>query len=247
MAHGRSCALSLRGPSTCRCECGGRLHGLAWAGETPDHSDARRVASRQKKVRRAIAVAITITAAAVTVSLTVTGSPVASENVSSSLSVQVKVDLSNAISGLSSAGFGGKILSSSASSDPSHRTDCAGSASGQVKEFLSEHHCKQYTAQTWAITAQDRTTEIGFSWVEMPSASLASHYKMVVDTYRTGNPPGVPPAAFDGRCYSSDQKGPTVWAIEVQPTGNVEFDQGVLQAAARESLSQEYLHEHCNA
>jgi hypothetical protein len=80
----------------------------------------------------------------------------------------------------------------------------------------------------------------------MPTPSLASVYKTVVDAYGTGNPPGAS-SAFDGRCYASEQQDSTVWTVEVQPIGNPDIDQAILQAAAQRKFSSAYLSEHCVA
>jgi hypothetical protein len=111
---------------------------------------------------------------------------------------------------------------------------------------LTHYPCEQYAADTWTITRQDSTTQVVFGWVEMPTTSLARQYKAVVDSYSTGNPPGVS-SAFNGRCYASGQQDSTVWTVEVQPTGNLSADRMILQAAAQQKLSPDYLGEHCVA
>jgi hypothetical protein len=233
VAHNKRCALSPKDPKTCKCACGGRLHGSVWA-----------VSSRQRKVRSAVAITVAVTVAGTVGGLAATGTFSAPSTGGSDLSVQVKVDLNKTIEALSSLGFGGRQISTSGTSDSSYRTDCAERASGLVRQFLTHHPCKLYAAQAWTITRQDATTQVAFSWVEMPTTSLASQYKVEVDTYSTGNPPGVSPA-FNGRCYASDQQGSTVWAVEVHPTGNVKVDRALLQAAARKSFSPDYLRKHC--
>lgn len=245
MAHGKRCALSLKDPKTCKCDCGGRLHGSAWKPDTLGAPDSRAVPSRQRKARRAVAVVVAVTVAGTVGGLAATGNFSASSNNSSSdLSVQVNVDLNRTIDALSSLGFGGRRISTSGTSGSSYRTGCAESATGLVRQFLTHHPCEQFSAETWTITRQDATAQVAFSWVEMPSASLAGQYKAEVDTYSTGNPPGVS-MAFDGRCYASDQQGSTVWTVEVQPTGNAKVDRGILQAATKRSLSPYYLRKHC--
>lgn len=227
--HGKRCALSPKDRKTCKCECGGRLHGSAL---------------RQSKVGRAVALAVTVTVAVTVGGLAVTGNFSASSNGGNDLSVQVDFDLNKAISALSSLGFGGRRISNLGTSGASHVTDCAKGTTRQVKKFLTRNRCKQYAANTWTITRQGGTAEVAFAWVEMPTASLAGQYKAVVDTYGTGNPPGVS-SAFNGRCYASGQQDSTVWTVEVRPTGNLNFDRMVLQAAAQRKLSPDYLGIHC--
>jgi hypothetical protein len=200
--------------------------------------DTREKESRNNKTKGAaiFAIAVTLTVGG----LTVTGA----FSSSSGLSVQTNVDLNKAISALSELKYGGKLLASLGTSSASHPTACAESATGRVRKFLTRHPCKQYAAETWAITRQNSTTDVVFAWVEMPTTSLADQYKTVVDTYGTGNSPGVS-SAFNGRCYASGQQGPTVWTVEVQPTSNVVTDRKILQAAAQRKLSAAYLAKHC--
>lgn len=244
VAHGKACALSLRDPSTCECECGGRLHGSRWIADTGDSPDVQQVPLRQRKVRRALAFSVAVAITGTIGGLAVTGNLGASSGASSHLSAQVNVDLTSTITTLSSLGFGGKEISSSGTSGSSRHTDCAESSTGLVREFFTHHPCERYTAETWTITRQGTTALVAFSWVEMTTASLASQYKVEVDAYGTGNPPGVSPA-FNGYCYASDQQGLTVWTVEVQPTGNAKADQGILQDAVKGDLSQNYLQKHC--
>jgi hypothetical protein len=175
--------------------------------------------------------------------LTETGTFSAPSDGSSGLSVQANVDLNKAISALSGLGFGGKPISSAGTS-ASHPTSCAKNATGLVRQFLTNYSCEQYAADTWTITRQNSTTDVVFAWVEMPTPLLASRYKAVVDTYDTGNPPGVS-SAFNGRCYVSRQQDSTVWTVEIQPTGNVNIDRAILQAAAQQELPLANLAKHC--
>lgn len=244
VAHGKRCALSPRDRTTCKCDCLGREHGSAWRTDTVDAPDVRAVPSRQRKLRRAVVFTVTFTVAGTVGGLVATGSFSSSSAGSSDLSVQVKVDLNKTIEALSSLGFGGRRISISGSAGSSYPTDCAQKATSLVRKFLTRHPCEGYAAQTWTITRQDATTQVALSWVEMPTDSLASQYKVEVDTYSTGNPPGVSPA-FNGLCYASDQQSSTVWTVEVRPTGNVKVDRGILQAATQKGLSQGYLRKHC--
>jgi hypothetical protein len=158
--------------------------------------------------------------------------------------VQAKVDLNKAKSSLSGLGFSGKLLSSVSRSGTGKPASCEESATGQVKDFLTNYPCKRYASDMWAITRQRLTTNVVFAWVEMPTASLAGRYKSIVDTYGTGNPPGIS-SAFDGRCYASGQQDSTVWTVEVRPTGNLNIDRMILQAAAQQKFSSAYLALHC--
>lgn len=109
--HDKSCALSLKDPTTCKCKCGGRLHGSVWKTTAPGGPDVQAVPSRQSKVRRAVALAVAVTVAGTVGGIAVTGNFSASSNGSNNLSVQVSVDLSKAISALSLLGFGGRRTS----------------------------------------------------------------------------------------------------------------------------------------
>lgn len=248
--HGKACAESRRPASECDCSCLGDRHGERWRTASPPVQPApssppvfKRTPRRRSRARRAatLAVAVTVTGAVTVGGLAVTGTFNGSPS-GGSLSVQVNVDLGKAVSALLALKFAGH--SNSGTSLANYRADCAESASGQVKQFLTRHPCKQYGAETWTITRQDAKAQVAFSWVEMPTASLAGQYKAVVDAYSTGNPPGVS-SAFNGRCYASGQQDSTVWAVEVQPTGNVRVDQEILQAAAPRNLPADYLQRHC--
>jgi hypothetical protein len=239
--HGKSCALSLKDPKTCKCECGGSLHGSAWK---TGASDARATPPRKSKVRRAAAFTVAVTAAGTVGGLAITGHFDSSSNHGNDLSVQVNIGLNSAIDKLSSLGFGGRQISNSGTSGLSHPTDCATSATGLVRQFLARHPCVQYAAVVYTATRQGTSTQVAFSWVEMPAASLATQYKDEVDTYGTGNPPGVSPA-FNGHCYASGQQDSTVWTVWVLPTGDINVDQTILQAAAQRTFPSAYLQKHC--
>ncbi len=250
MAHTKACAISLRDPRTCRCECNGSLHGSAWLPNTlraPEgrHSPPvqREVRSRQKNVRR-IAVAATVAVTATVGGFTLTSTFDSSAGATSHLSTQVNVDLKGTITTLASLGFGVKDASSPGTPGFLYSADCSKSSTGLVAKFFASHPCQQYIAETWTITRQDTITLVAFSWVEMTTATLASKYKAVVDAFGTGNPPGVS-SEFNGFCYASDQQGATVWTVEVKPTGKAEVDQGILQDAVKGDLSQGYLKKHC--
>jgi hypothetical protein len=244
VAHGKACASSTADPTTCECDCGGRYHGSDWRPDTADAPDVRAVPSRKRKVRRVVAVAVAVTVTGTVAGLAATGEFSASSNASSDLSVQVNVDLNKTIAALSSLGFGGRPISTSGNAGYSNRTDCGKAATGRLQKFFTHHPCERYDAERWTITRQDSIAQVAFSWVEMSTSSLASQYKVEVDTYGAGNPPGVS-SAFNGRCYASDQQGSIVWTVEVRPTGNMKIDQGVLQDAAQRSLSPDYLRKHC--
>jgi hypothetical protein len=156
--------------------------------------------------------------------------------------VQVKADISQAIAGLAQLGF--HSLRSVSSSNPSYHTDCAQSATGGVRQFLTRYHCKEYTNDTLTARKQGTTAKVSITWVEMPTSTLAERYKTIVDKFGQGNPPGEPPS-FSGFCYASGQNGPIVWAEQVQPTGNLNADREILQASAPKNLATGYLQEHC--
>jgi hypothetical protein len=242
--HDKRCAVSLSSPTTCKCSCGGSLHGSAWRGTASNRPGTHEAFPRPRRAGRIVTIAVAVTVTGTVGGLAATGDFSASANGSKNLSVKVNVDLNKSIASLSSLGFGGRRISNSSTSGVSHPTDCAQSATGQVRQFLTRYPCRQFAASTWIITRQNADVRVVFSWVEMPTTPLAGQYKAIVDTYSTGNPPGVP-AAFDGRCYASGQQDSTVWTVEVQPTGKVDIDRMILQAAAQRKLSPDYLGKHC--
>lgn len=250
MVHNRACARSDSPVSDCECSCGGRLHGTRARPPTPASAPGAPRSTTtprrgKRKHRATVAAAITITIVGTTASLTASGTFDSSSGSDRSLAIQVNVDLNRVISALSAEGFGGKQLSLSGASNPIPE-NCADNSTKEIKKFFIQHPCKNYSSSTWTIYRHHTTAQVAFSWVEMPTIPLAEQYKTKVDMYRTGNPPGVP-STFDGRCYASHQQGPTVWTAEVQTTGNVHVDQGILQAAVQESLSSGYLRVHCPA
>ncbi|MGH3251770.1 MAG: hypothetical protein ACRDOI_36935 [Trebonia sp.] len=160
--------------------------------------------------------------------------------------MQATFDLNKAVSALGGLGFGGKVVAGVGAPYGNDPTNCAESATGQVKVFLTHYPCEQYAADTWTITRQDSSTYVVFAWTEMPITPLADRYKALVDEFGSGNPPGVSPF-FNGRCYASGQQGVTVWTVEVEPTGNLNVDPKILQAAAPQELPTAYLARHCAA
>jgi hypothetical protein len=239
--HTRACADSREGPETCTCVCGGTLHGSAWR---QPFSDDEPTVRRQGKARRRAGLAITFVAA-------VTIGPFAFNAVfggssanGGNLSVQVKTDLNKAVVALTAIGFHNARGPSYRILGPSYNADCAQSATGEVKQFLALHHCEQYAIASRAITKQKTTALVAFVWVEMPAVYLANKYKNIVDRYGAGNPPGMT-RAFSGLCYASGQSGTIVWTVQVEPTGHVNADRQILQAAANDTLAPSYLREHC--
>jgi hypothetical protein len=258
VAHTKTCAISLRDPRFCKCACRGALHGIAWAPKTQPTPEGGTVPpqrgtvrSRQKKVRRAVG-ATTVAVALTFGGLTVTGtfdSPARGTDDSSAsgasyLSTQVNVDLQATFKTLSSLGFNIKDTPSSGTSGFVQSRNCASTSTGQVSKFFANNPCEQYIAETWTITRQGKSTVVAFSLVEMSTPALASLYKAVVDTYGTGNPPGVS-SQFDGHCYASNQQDLAVEAVEVKPLGEAKIDQGILQDSMNDNLSQAYVQRHC--
>lgn len=237
--HVVTCARSRKDPSTCKCTCHGELHGSAWKSVPPR---VRSAPVHQSKNGWGTAIAATTVISIGFITFTASsGGSSAGRN---SLSVQVKVDLDKALGALASRGFHRAQSPNASTWGPRYSTNCAQNATGAVAQFLTRHPCKQYASATRTVSQPGDNAQVGFSWVEMPSATLADQYKSVVDTYGTGNPPGLSPA-LDGHCYASGLQGAKVWTVEVQPTGKVNIDRKVLQAAVWEQLTPSYLRQHC--
>jgi hypothetical protein len=239
--HTKACAESTKDPKTCRCKCRGTLHGSGLISAPLEDQPAL---SHPSKSGRGVTLTVTAAAMIMIGALTVTALFGGSSNGRNDLTVQVKVELNNALSALASLGFRIVRSPNSTASGPSYRTDCSRNATGEVRQFLTRHPCKQYASATRTLAQRGATAQVAFSWVEMPTATLAGQYRITVDAYGTGNPPGVS-LAFNGRCYASSQQRATVWTVEVQPTGHVNVDREILQAAARRKLSSNYLRQHC--
>ncbi|HLI75376.1 MAG TPA: hypothetical protein VKV02_00400 [Acidobacteriaceae bacterium] len=127
---------------------------------------------------------------------------------------------------------------------PSYSTDCTASATGEVKQFLIQHHCVKYAAVTLTARRQGVTAKVAISWVMMPTTSLAEQYQARTDQFGQGNPPGQA-LGFDGLCYASGPDGTTVWVEQIAPTGHRDVDREILQATAPGKLSSGYLQQHC--
>jgi hypothetical protein len=249
--HNKRCAESPAPKKECKCkQCNQSLHGIL---ATPRYEaiprereipDFPRRRPRKKKTKSIAAVAAVVTVTGTFAGLTATGTFSSPSDGSGGLSVQATFDLNKAVSALGGLGFGGKVVAGVGVPYGNDPTNCAESATGQVKVFLTHYPCRQYAADTWSITRQDSSTYVVFAWTEMPITPLADRYKALVDKFGSGNPPGVSPF-FNGLCYASGQQGATVWTVEVHPTGNPDVDPKILQAAAPQELPMAYLTKHC--
>ena len=239
--HTKACAESPEPAETCRCVCGGALHGSA-RGQPAFHTEPspRHRSKAGRTAVLAITFVVTITIGPFVLNAVFGGSATGGGD----LSVQVKTDLNKALVSLTAIGFRRASSPNSHISGPSYRTDCAKSATGRVKRFLTRHPCKQYANASRTVAKQQTTTLVAFSWVEMPTVGLGNQYKDIVDEYNTGNPPGMS-LAFNGLCYASGQSGAIVWTVQVKPTGNVNADRRILQAAVEGTLAPSYLRQHC--
>jgi hypothetical protein len=153
----------------------------------------------------------------------------------------VKADLTHAVAALIALGYRSVVP------QPSPSRDCAGSATGNVRQLLTRHPCKEYASTTLTAYRHGGSAQIAISWVVMPTAALAEQYKAEADTPGQGNPPEQSPN-YNGLCYASGQDGATVWTEQLQPTGHltVSADQKLLQAAApAKHLTAVYLQQHC--
>lgn len=188
-----------------------------------------------------VAAVLTIAIGAITVTATV-GSGAKRDR---TLSVQVKANLNQIATDLATLGFRA-IRSITPAPEPSYSTNCAGSATGGVRQFLTRHPCKEYATATLITHKRGNKAKVAITWVVMPTKALARQYKHQAGKPGGGNPPGQPPA-FNGLCYASGQNGPTVWAEQVQTTGplSLHAKRKILQSAALRKLSREYLQVHC--
>ena len=181
--------------------------------------------------RRKIALALSLVAVATVGAVTITTTWSGASSGGSTLTVQAKADVTRVVTALSALGF-----RDAAHSISYNGTDCKTAATNEVRQFFIRHPCKEYASAIVTNSSHGITTKVAISWVTMPTPSLASQYKALADTFGTGNPPGQP-LTFDGHCYASGQDGTTVWAEQVEPTGQVYADRKILQAAAPVTLS----------
>lgn len=196
--------------------------------------------SRRRK-RHKLAMAITVTVAlgagAATIDISTSGKPASA---STSITVQANLNLKPVVTELLRLGFAGTSIAQPTGSD----SGCAQDASGDVKQFLTLHPCKDSALSSITMHKQGISTQAVVSWVVMPTITLASQYKSIADEPGKGNPPGES-AVFTGLCYASGQSGDTVWAAQVLPTGDLAADRQILQAIAPVTLSKSYLKAHC--
>jgi hypothetical protein len=244
----KRCKSSKKPKKTCTCKCHGAFHGsvLRSSQRAVPMEDQAASPRRTKTLRNAVVTVAVTVAATVTIGyLDLSGTLTRSAPGGYNLSVQVKVDLNKALGALAAVlGLRSTQRPGSSTSGPNYYPDCAHNATGGVQHFLNLHHCKQFATATRTVAKTGTTAQVAFSWVEMPTSSLASQYKATVDTPNTGNPPGVP-LTFNGFCYASGQQGATVWSVLVKPTGHVNVDREILQVAAREKFTPSYLRQHC--
>jgi hypothetical protein len=185
-----------------------------------------------------IGITATIAIGAVTIDIATSGNSASA----SSVTVQANLNLGQAVGDLLKLGFAGSDSVQSGGSNSS--ADCAHSASGGVRQFLTAHPCKEYAISSIQMRKQGISTQAAGSWVTMPSVTLADQYKTIVDERYSGNPPGES-SAFNGLCYASAQSGETVWVGQVIPTGHLAADRQILQTVAPLSLTSDYLKAHC--
>ncbi len=232
---------------TCTCSCNGDFHGSTrrGSGQRTTPAEAQTAPPRHTKTLRNVVVTFAVAASVTIGSLAFSGALTGPASGGDSLSVQVQVDLDKVLGALAAVlGLRNTQAPGSSASGPNYYPDCASNATGQVKQFLDLHPCKQFATATRTVAKTGTTARVAFSWVEMPSLSLANQYKIWIDKSGTGNPPGVP-LTFNGLCYASGQQGATVWSVFVRPTGNPNIDREILLVAAREKLTPSYLRQHC--
>lgn len=196
--------------------------------------------SRRRKRRRltvAVTVAVALGVGAVTIDLSTSGK---SANSSNAITVQANLDLKLVVAKLLKLRFAGTSMAQPTGSD----SGCAQDASGDVKQFLTLHPCKDSALSSITMHKKRISTQAVVSWVVMPTNTLANQYKLVADEPGKGNPPGES-AIFTGLCYASGQSGDTVWAAQVLPTGDLAADRQILQAIAPIALSRSYQKAHC--
>jgi hypothetical protein len=194
-----------------------------------------------RKKRRRLAAAVTATAVVTIGGVTYTVTSGGPSSASDGTSIQANVDLGHAVSELMKLGFAGSDNLTTGGSNSA--ADCTLNSTGEVKAFLTQNPCKEYSVALVKINRQSVSTQAVVSWV-MTSPSLAVRYKDIVNERYAGNPPGQP-SAFSGICYASGQEEDSVWVAQVQPTGSMTADRQILQAVAPVDLSESYLHAHC--
>ena len=228
--------------------CSGAFHGSARIGPSQRKTSVQVLPAQTRKpkaLRTVVAVAV---AASLSIGgyFTLNGTLSSSAGNSSSFAVQVKLDLNKILGALATAlGLRSTYSPGISTSGPTYYADCANGGTKGVKNFLELHHCRQFATATRTFVNNGIIAQAVFSWVAMPTASLANSYEMKVDTLGTGNPPGISPASFNGSCYASSRQGETVLTIWVRPTGGAGVDQKILQAAAQGKLTPGYLSRHC--
>jgi hypothetical protein len=173
-----------------------------------------------------------------------------------SLTVQVEIDIKQAIAELAELGFhelgfhakSPRGTHSISANSPGHSAECGQSASREVRRFLTPNRCKEYASRMLTISRRGITTHVVITWVVMRNPTLARQYEGKIKAppiQKVGNPPGQSPVIFTGYCFASHQNGAKVWAEQVQPTGNKTIDRKTLQAAAPMKLTSKYLGKNC--
>jgi hypothetical protein len=185
-----------------------------------------------------LAIAITATVAITAGAVTFTVTRGSSASASDSFSVQINIDLKKVVADLGELGFTGEGHTSGSPQN------CSQNSTKDVKLFLAKNPCKEYAVTLVKVHKKGIPAQAVITWVVMPTPSLTSQYKKLVDKRYEGNPPGQP-ANFNGTCYASGLDGDAAWVAQVQPTGHIVVDRQILQAIAPMKLSTSYLGIHC--
>lgn len=134
----------------------------------------------------------------------------------------VDASFSHAEAALTVSGFGGPMRTA-------FDTNCASNSYGQVQTFLQSNPCK-WLARAYVAIAETAQNGVlaAFSWVDMPTLSLAEKYKSLVDRQGTGNITELSREyapykniTYNGNYYLSGITGTAVWNVELQPVGPI--------------------------
>lgn len=182
--------------------------------------------TKAKRIALSITINIAIGVGGVFAGATISGSSSGAGADAKPPSLEVSIaDFNQTAAVLLASGY--KSVNFALESDSNH---CAAHSYDLVNGFFQSNSCKWLVRSYLAVHAGNQGLAlVAISWVGMPSPSLATKYKLLVDKGGTGNIRELSrdtgpyrSVKFSGDDYASGIiDGSTVWNVQVQPIGSI--------------------------